>query len=116
MHDEGKRRGERARWIVDRHVKPMFDRLGPLMTYLQQIGRLPAGIDPLHFAYGLIGSIDTIFHQAEECRRVTGAEPSEPEFIEAHARAVEWMLLGPPVSTAHDDSLESVAAAQPRDS
>jgi AcrR family transcriptional regulator len=95
MHDEGKRRGARMRWIVDRHVKPMFERLLPIVRYLQRSGRLPEDVHPLHFAYALIGAIDTIFHQAEECRRVTGADPSDPAVIEAHARAVEWMLLGP---------------------
>jgi TetR/AcrR family transcriptional regulator len=99
MHDEGKRRGPRMRWIVDRHVKPMFDQLVPMIRFLQEVGRLPNAIDPLHFAYGLIGAIDTVFHQAEECRRVTGADASDPEFIESHARAVEWMLLGPPSPT-----------------
>lgn len=53
-------------------------------------------IAPLHFANGLIGSIDVIFHQAEECRRVTGADPLDPTVIEAHSRAVEFMLLGAP--------------------
>jgi AcrR family transcriptional regulator len=94
MHDEGKRRGPRMRWIVDRHVKPMFEQLLPLMQRLQEVGRLPTDIHPLHFAYALIGAIDVIFHQAEECRRVTGANPSDPSIVAAHARAVEFLLLG----------------------
>ena len=46
MHDEGKRRGPRARWLADRYVKPMFDRLVPMMGRLQQQGRLPKDIAP----------------------------------------------------------------------
>ena len=98
MHDEGKRRGPRMRWIVDRHVKPMFARIIPMIERLQSLGRLPSEIPPLHFAYGLIGAIDVIFHQAEECRRVTGADPTDRSVIENHARAVEHMLLGAPAS------------------
>jgi TetR/AcrR family transcriptional regulator len=102
MHEEGKRQGPRMRWIVDRHVKPMFDRLLPMIRRLQELGRLPGDIAPLHFAYGLIGAIDVIFHQAEECRRVTGADPADPEHVEAHARAVEFMLLGAPPAETSD--------------
>jgi len=94
MHDEGKRRGPRMRWLVDRHVKPLFERLIPVIIHLQSIERLPKDIEPLHFAYALIGSIDVIFHQAEECRRLTGVDPADPAVVEAHSRAVEFMMLG----------------------
>ena len=100
MHDEGKRRGPRMRWLVDRHVKPLFERLVPVMAHLQDLGRLPKDIAPLHFAYALIGAIDVIFHQAEECRRVTGVDPADPAVVEAHSRAVEFMLLGAPPADA----------------
>ena len=96
MHEEGKRRGTRMRWLVDRHLKPLFERLIPVIAHLQDIGRLPKDIAPLHFGYALIGAIDVIFHQAEECRRVTGVDPGDPSVIEAHSRAVEYMLLGSP--------------------
>ncbi len=94
MHDEGKRRGPRMRWLVDRHVKPMFERLILLVRHLQGLGQLPDDIAPLHFAYALIGAIDVIFHQVEECRRVTGVDPMDPAVVEAHARTVEHMFLG----------------------
>ena len=96
MHEEGKRRGPRMRWLVDRHVTPLFERLVPVIAHLQELDRLPKDIAPLHFAYALIGSIDVIFHQAEECRRVTGVDPTDPAVIDAHSRAVEFMLLGSP--------------------
>lgn len=94
MHEEGKRRGPRMRWLVDRHVKPLFERLLPVVTQLQEVGRLPKDIAPLHFAYALIGAIDVIFHQAEECRRVMSVDPTDSDVIEAHSRAVEFMFLG----------------------
>jgi TetR/AcrR family transcriptional regulator len=96
MLDEGKRRGPRMRWIVDRHVKPIFALLTPAIAHLQGLGRLPSDIEPAHFVYCLIGAIDLIFHQAEECRRVTGIDPTDSAAIESHARAVEYLLLGAP--------------------
>ena len=95
MHEEGKRRGPRMRWLVDRHAKPMFDHLMPLMQQAQQAGLVPADVALIHFAYTLIGAIDLIFHQAEECKRLTGIDPTDPDEIAAHARAVEHLFLGP---------------------
>lgn len=34
------------------------------------------------------------FHQAEECKRVAGVDPTDPAAIEAHGRAVESIFLG----------------------
>ncbi|MGH0029249.1 MAG: TetR/AcrR family transcriptional regulator, partial [Myxococcota bacterium] len=87
MHEEGKRRGPRMRWLVDRHVKPLFARALPQIEQAQREGLLPSGIHPAHFLYAIIGSVDVIFHQAEECRRVTGIDPTEPAAVEAHIRA-----------------------------
>ncbi len=54
----------------------------------------PVNMLQLHDA--LIGAIDVIFHQAEECRRVTGVDATDPAVVEAHSCAVEFMLLGSP--------------------
>ena len=95
MHDEGKRRGPRMRWLVDRHVKPLFDGLFPLIERAQEAGTLPAGIAPVHFIYILAGAAGIIFHQAEECKRIAAIDPNDPAEVEAHARAVEHLFLGP---------------------
>lgn len=96
MHDEGKRRGPRMRWMADRHVKPLFAALTPLVERAQAEGVLPRGIAPAHFIYVLAGAIGVIFHQAEECKRVAGFDPAKPDEAEAHARAVEQLFLGAP--------------------
>jgi len=94
MHDEGKRGGPRMRWMVDRHVKPMFERLVPLIERAQGEGILPADVHPIHFLYTLAGAAGVIFHQAAECRRVAGFDPTEADAIEAHADACEHLFLG----------------------
>jgi AcrR family transcriptional regulator len=96
MHDEGKRGGPRMRWMVDRHVKPLYAALVPLIQRAQQVGLLPADVAPVHFVYILAGSAGVIFHQAKECKRLSGIDPSHPEAVAAHARAVEHLFLGPP--------------------
>jgi TetR/AcrR family transcriptional regulator len=94
MHDEGKRRGPRMRWLVDRHVKPLYALFMPVVERAQQAGVLPLGIPPMHFVYIFIGATSVIFHQAEECKRVTGVDPASPAAVAAHTRAVEHFLLG----------------------
>jgi TetR/AcrR family transcriptional regulator len=94
MHDEGRRRGPRMRWLVDRHVKPLYTAMGRFLRRAQELGILPADIAHVHFHYILAGSVGIFFQQAEECRRLTGVDPFDEEVVESHARAVEWLLLG----------------------
>ncbi len=96
MQEEGKRRGPRMRWLVDRHVKPLYAALLPLIERAQAAGILPSDIAPVHFVYILAGSAGVLFHQAEECRRVAGIDVGDPAVVETHARAVEHVFLGPP--------------------
>jgi len=95
MHEEGKRRGPRMRWLVDRHVKPLYETVTGLMQRGQQRGVLPAQIAPIHLHYLLAGAV-VVFHQAEECKRLTGVDPFDESFVRAHADAVEQLFLGPP--------------------
>jgi AcrR family transcriptional regulator len=95
MHEEGKRRGPRMRWMVDRHIKPIYQALVPWIERAQAKGLLPSDIAPVHFVYILAGSAGVIFHQAEECKRLSGSDPADPAVIDAHARAVEHLFFGP---------------------
>jgi TetR/AcrR family transcriptional regulator len=96
MHEEGKRKGPRMRWLVDRHVKPLFDMTTALLERAQRRGLISDEIQPVYFHYILSGAVSFIFHQAEECRRVSGIDPFSESSLEMHARAVELLLLGGP--------------------
>ena len=96
MHEEGKRRGPRMRWLVDRHVKPMYETVTTLLQRSAARGVLPIDSHPVHFHYLLAGAVGLIFHQAEECKRLTGVDPFDEAVVEEHARLVEYLFLGPP--------------------
>ena len=94
MNEEGKRKGPRMRWLADRHVRPVTDGLTTLFArFAGEIG-MPAKIDPAHLNYIFVGAVVTMFHQAPECRRVTGYDPHTDNAIEAHADAIVHLFLG----------------------
>lgn len=93
MHEEGKRDSERMHWLVDNHVKPLYQALSQLIARAQGTGRL-ADVDPLHLHYILVGAVALIFHQAPECRRMTGRDPMDDAVVEAHAEALVRLFLG----------------------
>ena len=96
MHEEGKRSGPRMRWIADRHVKPLYQAIAGLVERGRARGTLRSDIPPLHFFYVLAGAAGVLFHQAEECKRISGVDPFAPEVVEEHERVVERLLLGDP--------------------
>ena len=94
MNDEGKRDGPRTRWLVKRHVRPMFERLRELAEEAQQSGVLPP-LPASSFQYLDVGAMGLVFSQAPEFRLLTGVDPMSDAYVEAHADAVVRLLLGP---------------------
>jgi TetR/AcrR family transcriptional regulator len=94
MHDEGKSPGARMRWLTDRYVRPLFDKVTPLIESAQKNGALIADVAPAHLVYALLGAGGMFFHQAEECKRLTGIDPSSNAAIDAHCRVVESLFFG----------------------
>jgi hypothetical protein len=96
MHEEGKRRGPRMRWLVDRHVRSLYEVVSGLAQRGGGIPGLPADAAAIHVHYIIAGAVGVMFHQAAECRRLSGVDPFDEAVIEEHARIVEHLLLGPP--------------------
>lgn len=94
MNEEGKRKGPRMRWLVDRHVRPLIEGLTTLFARVADGMGMPAEIDPAHLNYIFVGAVAMIFHQAPECRRVSGYDPHTESAIEAHANAIIHLFLG----------------------
>lgn len=93
MNDEGKREGPRMRWLVDRHVKPIYTQVERVVKRGQKAGAMPR-FHPLHFHYLAVGA-GILFSQAPECERLTGIDPLDPKRVEDHVQAVTTLLLGP---------------------
>jgi len=94
MNEEGKRDGPRMRWIVDRHVRPVFEPIAKVLSEVGANANFPSSIDPIHLTYIFVGAVAMIFHQAPECRRVAGYDPMSEAAIESHADALIHLFMG----------------------
>jgi TetR/AcrR family transcriptional regulator len=93
MVEEGKSDGPRLQWLVERHVRPLYEASRELIEAAQEEGAL-LRTDPVHLHYILLGAATHFFVMAAEVRRLTGADPMRKDTIEAHADAVVSLLLG----------------------
>ncbi len=94
MNEEGRRDGRRMRWLVDTHVRPVFEVMTRVYEAARRDGGLPRGIAAPHLHYLFAGAAGALFHQAAECRRVFGVDPADPAVAEAHADALVQLFLG----------------------
>jgi TetR/AcrR family transcriptional regulator len=90
---ECKADGPRMDWLVDRHIRPLYESTIEMFSRLVMQGRVP-DIPPAHLYYILTGAGPTMFVLAPECRRLAGIDPLAPEVVEAHADAVIALLFG----------------------
>ena len=89
---EGKSDGPRQRWLVDRHIKPLFAVTVAIIEKAQREG-LIVDIPAAQLHYLFLGAAAHIFVVAPEFRRLTGEDPMRPESVEAHADALLQLLL-----------------------
>ena len=90
MVDEGKNSDERMEWLVDTHLKAIYERFMP------RAGSSESGIDESvlpHAYYVMAGAGSLIFAVAPECRRLTGLDPETPAAVETHAEFVARLLV-----------------------
>lgn len=91
---ESKADGPRMDHLVERHVRPIYERTVALFESLAATGAVPA-IAPAHLYYILTGAGPTMFVLGPECRRLTGLDPTDDQVIADHADAVCRLLFGP---------------------
>jgi AcrR family transcriptional regulator len=86
--------GERFEYLIDVHVRPLFEQATAMFAELSERGAVPA-IDPALLYYILIGAGPTLYVHAPAYRRLTGGDPFSPATVDAHASAVIGLLFGP---------------------
>ena len=92
MIQEGKVDSPRMKWLVDRHIKPAFELVSPVVVAGIEEGILPPAA-PVHYLYMIVGAASLLFASAPEYRYLTGNDPLDPAVIEAHAEAVVNLIL-----------------------
>jgi TetR/AcrR family transcriptional regulator len=87
MVHEGSHDGPRLRWLVDRHLRPLFE------TSTALIRAAAPGADAAHLHYLVLGAASHLFAVAPEFTLLTGRDPFASEMIEAQASAVVDALI-----------------------
>jgi AcrR family transcriptional regulator len=90
---ESKADGPRTDYLVDRHVRPIYERTVEMFESLARARAVP-NVPAAHLYYILTGAGPTMFVLGPECRRLSSLEPSDDDVIEAHADAVCQLLFG----------------------
>lgn len=89
---ESKQPGARLDWLVDSHIRPLYENAVAMFERLTD-RHTHAPIGPAHLYYLLTGAGATVFVMAPECARLTGIDPFTPEFVAAHADLVVDLMI-----------------------
>ena len=92
MVHEGTAASDRLEWMTETHVKPVFDGIRPAWQILRKAG-LAAPIDHEILYYVLVGAASLPYVNAPEVQLLTGRNPKDPRWIDAHAAALVAILL-----------------------
>ena len=92
---ESKQAGVRLDWLVDTHVRPLYENTVATFGRLAAAGQIVA-VAPAHLYYLITGAGATVFVMAPECMRLTGIDPFTAEFVAAHADLVVDLLFRVP--------------------
>jgi TetR/AcrR family transcriptional regulator len=92
MVHEATEDSDRLRWMVDRHVRPLYDAISVAWTRLRAAG-IAAPIDSAMVHYVIVGAASLPFVNAPEARLLTGVEPTDAAWVDAHTNGLVATLL-----------------------
>jgi AcrR family transcriptional regulator len=92
MVHEGTAPSDRLTWLTETHVRPFFNGIRPAWQMLRDAG-VAAPIDSEILYYVLIGAASLPYVNASEVRLLTGRDPDDPTWIDAHADGLVSILL-----------------------
>jgi AcrR family transcriptional regulator len=92
MIQEGIGRSPRLAWLVETHIRPIYDFVRSLTEEAQREGFVPIG-RPEHIHYMLIGAASSVYALAAECELLTGEDPTDEALVASHVATIEKMFL-----------------------
>ena len=92
MIQEGITRSARLEWLVETHIRPIYDAIRALVEAAQRAGMAPIG-RPEHLHYMLIGAVSSVYALAAEFELLTGKRPDQPALVDEHAATLERLFF-----------------------
>jgi AcrR family transcriptional regulator len=92
MLQEGTGPSPRLAWLVETHVRPLFDGMRGQIVEAQRERLLPPG-RPEHLFYAMIGAASMPYAVAPEYKLLTRDDPSRPARIEEHVETLLGLFL-----------------------
>ena len=93
MLQEGTAPSERLTWLVERHVRPVYERLTGWFADAQRAGVVPPGRTE-HLFYAMIGAASMPYAMAPEFVLLTGRAPDD--LLDAHTDLLVSLFLREP--------------------
>ncbi len=90
MIDAGDETNARRRWLVDTHLRRLYQ------GFIDSIDGLELGADPVllpHVFYAMVGAGSLMFALGGEVAELVGIDVRDPSIIERHADAVAALLI-----------------------
>jgi len=92
MIQEGIGKSPRLAWLVETHIRPIYDFVRSLTAEAQREGYVAIG-RPEHVHYILIGAASSVYALAAEFELLTGEDPMDEALVAAHVATLERMFL-----------------------
>jgi AcrR family transcriptional regulator len=92
MIQEGMRESARLAWLVETHVRPMYDAVRAMIEAAQREGMAPIG-RPEHLHYMLIGAASSAYALSAEFELLTGVPANREALVAEHVAALERMFF-----------------------
>jgi len=92
MIQEGMRESPRLAWLVETHVRPMYDAVRAMIEAAQREGMAPIG-RPEHLHYMLIGAASSAYALSAEFELLTGMPANREALVAEHVAALERMFF-----------------------
>jgi AcrR family transcriptional regulator len=93
MIQEGIGKSPRLAWLVEKHIRPIYDFTRAMVEAAQGERITPPG-RPEHLHYMLIGAASSAYALAAEFELLTGRDPSDEKLVAEHVAALERLFFG----------------------
>ena len=85
--DTGKEMNERSEYLIDKHIRPIYN------NFKKQLPPALQGDMAPHVFYAWMGAATTIFTIPAECKYLTGTDPASPEAVKRHTELIGHLFL-----------------------